>query len=264
MGRIIVMTSGKGGVGKTTVCAGVGAALAVMGRNVVLVDADIGLNNLDMLMGVENKVTYDMIDVIEGRCRLKQAIVTDLYIPNLGVLPSSNAFDSDCVSGDSFMRLMMKLAEYYDYVLIDCPAGIENGFHRALNAANEAIVITTSHTSAIRDADKVLTLISSYKKDFTGLIINRARGDLMLRGEMIGINEMARLLHKKIIGVIPEDDEMVLYSQVGRIMELDTRAGKAFRMIARNIESGSRHLYDCTEEYRGIMGKIKMRIRRDI
>lgn len=264
MGRIIVLTSGKGGVGKTTVCAGVGAALAHLGRQVVLVDADLGLNNLDMLMGIENKVTYDMIDVIEGKCRLKQAIINDMYIPNLAILPSSHAFDTDMISTECFYKLIFKLSEYYDYVLIDCPAGIEYGFHRAVSAANEAIIVTTSHTSAIRDADKVITLLSSYKKQMIGLIINRMRGDLLMRGEMIGVNEMSRLLKTKIIGVVPEDDELVLYSQLGRILELDTKAGKAFRMIARNIESGARHLYDCTQEYRGIIGRIKLKIRRDI
>lgn len=264
MGRIIVMTSGKGGVGKTTICAGVGAALAVLGRRVVLVDADIGLNNLDMLMGVENKVTYDMIDVIEGKCRLKQAIINDMYIPNLSVLPSSHAFDSEAISLENFRYLISKLSEHYDYVLIDCPAGIENGFHRAVAASNEAIVVTTSHTSAIRDADKVISLLSSYRKELTGLIINRIRGDLIMRGESIGVNEMSRLLKIKIIGVVPDDDDLVLYSQVGRVFEFDTRAGMAFRMIARNIESGARQLYDCTEPYRGLMGKIKLLIRRDI
>jgi len=264
VGRIIVLTSGKGGVGKTTVCAGVGAALAVMGKHVVMVDADIGLNNLDMMMGIENKVTYDMIDVIEGKCRLKQAIINDLYIPTLSILPSSHAFDSDSVSTENFRKLIFKLSEYYDYVLIDCPAGIENGFHRAVNAANEAVIVTTSHTSAIRDADKVITLLGSYRKEITGLIINRMRGDLVMRGEMIGVNEMGRLLKCKIIGVVPDDDDLVLYSQLGRVLELDTKAGLAFRMIGRNIDTGSRHLYDCTEEFRGFLGKIKLKIRRDI
>ena len=263
MGRIIVLTSGKGGVGKTTVCAGVGAALAVMGSRVVLVDADLGLNNLDMLMGIENKIIYDMIDVIEGKCRLKQAIISDIFLPNLAILPSSHAFDSDAVSTENFKKLITKLSDYYDYVLIDCPAGIENGFHRAINAANEALVVTTSHTSAIRDADKVITLLSSYKIQINGLIVNRMRGDLILRGEMMGVTEMSRLLHIKIVGVVPDDDELVMFSQVGRILELDTRAGKAFRMIARNIDSGARFLYDCTAEYKGFIGKIKMRIRRD-
>ena len=230
----------------------------------MLVDADIGLNNLDMMMGIENKITYDMIDVIEGKCRLKQAIINDMYISNLAVLPSSHAFDSDAVCSENFRKLIFKLSEYFDYVLIDCPAGIEKGFHRAINAANEAIIVTTAHTSAIRDADKVITLLTSYRKEITGLIINRMRGDLIMRGEMIGINEMGRLLHCKIIGTVPEDDDLVLYSQLGRIAELDTRAGLAFRMIARNIESGARHLYDCTEEYRGLLGKLKLRIRRDM
>lgn len=264
MGRVIVLTSGKGGVGKTTVCAGIGASLAMMGRDVVLVDADIGLNNLDMLMGIENRITYDMVDVIEGKCRLRQAIIQDMYIPSLSILPSSHAFDSDAISQDGFLMMINKLAQTYDYVLIDCPAGIEKGFHRAVNAAYEAIVITTSHTSAVRDADKVLTILSSYKKQVTGIIINRARGDLILRGDMMNVNDMSRLLRSRIIGVIPDDDGLVMYSQLGRILEFDTKAGRALRLIARNLESGGLHLYDCTQPYRGIIGKIRLRLRRDI
>ncbi|MGI6701076.1 MAG: septum site-determining protein MinD [Christensenellales bacterium] len=263
MGRIIVFTSGKGGVGKTTVCAGVGAAIAVTGKYVVMVDADIGLNNLDMLMGIENKVTYDMIDVMEGKCRLKQAIINDMYIPTLSVLPSSHAFNSNAVSTENFRKLVNKLSEYYDYVFIDCPAGIENGFHRAVSTSDEAIIVTTPHTSAIRDADKVISLLSGYEKSIIGMIINRMRGDLILRGEMIGVNEMGRLLKCRILGVVPDDDDLVLYSQLGRILELDTKAGLSFRMIARNILTGSKHIYDCTEEYRGFLGKIRMRVRRD-
>lgn len=264
VGRVIVLTSGKGGVGKTTVCAGLGASLAMMGRDVILVDADIGLNNLDMLMGIENKITYDMIDVVEGKCRLKQAIIQDMYIPTLSILPSSHAFDSDAIPQDKFTMLINRLAERYDYVLIDCPAGIEKGFHRAVSASFEAIVVTTSHTSAIRDADKVLTILSSYKKQVTGIIINRARGDLMLRGDMMNVNDMSRLLHSRIIGIIPDDDELIMYSQLGRIMEFETKAGKALRLIARNLESGALHLYDCTQSYRGLIGKIKLFLRRDI
>jgi septum site-determining protein MinD len=256
------MTSGKGGVGKTSVCAGVGAALALTGKTVVLVDADIGLNNLDMLMGVENKVTYDLLDVVEGKCRLRQAIISDMNIPTLGVLPSSHAFDSEAVSPENFRKVIDRLSESYDYVIIDCPAGIENGFHRAVSAATEAIIVTNPHTSAIRDADKVITLLKSYKINITGLIINRLRGDLVLRGEMIGVNEMSRLLHVRIIGVIPDDDDLALYSQLGRLHELDTRAGTAFRMTAKSIDSGARALYDCTEPYRGLMGRIRMKINK--
>lgn len=247
MGRRIVVTSGKGGVGKTTVTASVGSMLAEMGLKVVLVDADIGLNNLDVVMGIENKVVYDILDVITGKCRLRQALVQDISLPSLYVLPSAKLTDNPAITAQSFRSLILSLSALNDYVFIDCPAGIDNGFHRAVSAAEEAIVVTTPSISAIRDADKVVNLLSGYDLNSVGLVVNRIRGDLVQKGEMMNTADISRLLRIPPIGVIPEDDNITLYSQVGRV-PLDTQSGKAFKMLASTINSGQLNIFDYTEK----------------
>jgi septum site-determining protein MinD len=242
MGRRIVITSGKGGVGKTTITASVGVALAELKKSVVLVDADIGLNNLDVVLAIENRVVYDILDVVMGKCRLRQALIQDSSQPNLFILPSAKICDSPLLSAQSFRNVVHALSLSYDFVIIDCPAGIDNGFHRAVSSADEAIVVTTPNVSAIRDADKVLSLLMSYSLQSTGLVVNRVRSDMVQRGEMMGIGDIARIVRTKPVGLIPEDDCITMYSAVGRV-PFDTASGRAFKMLASNILTGNSAIY---------------------
>lgn len=262
MCRKIVVTSGKGGVGKTTFTASVGSALAEAGNKVLLIDADVGLNNLDVLMGVDTRVVYDMADVLDGKCRIKQALISDEYIPNLFIMPSAHAYASEDIGCKNFRNLIDRLSEGFDYILIDCPAGIEKGFHRAVSAANEAILVTTPHISSIRDADKVLSLLGSYELNAINIVINRVRGDLILTGNMMTASDISKLLKYPTIGVVPEDDSINIYSQLGRISEHNNIARESFNVIADNLLSGRRRLYDPTAQYRGLMGRLKLMIRR--
>ncbi len=243
MGRKIVVTSGKGGVGKTTVTASLGVSVAETGKKVVLVDADIGLNNLDVVLAVENKVVYDILDVISGKCRLRQALIRDSETPNLCILPSAKLYDSPLLTAQSFRNVIDALAINFGFVFIDCPAGIDNGFHRAVSAANEAIVVTTPAISAVRDADKVLSLLSSYTLSSVGLVVNRVRGDMVQRGEMMSAGDIVRVVRAEPLGVIPEDDYITMYSQTGRV-PFDTASGRAFKMLAANVVNGTKMLYD--------------------
>lgn len=246
MGRKIVVTSGKGGVGKTTLTASLGISVAAAGKKVVLVDADIGLNNLDVVLAVENKVVYDILDVISGKCRLKQALIQDTEAPNLYILPSAKLLDSPLLTAQSFRNVIQALAMNFDFVIIDCPAGIDNGFHRAVSAANEAIVVTTPAISAVRDADKVFSLLSGYNLVNAGLVINRVRGDMVLRGEMMSAGDIVRVVRAEPLGVIPEDDYITMYSAVGRV-PFDTASGRAFKMLASNVINGTKLIFDCCE-----------------
>lgn len=263
MCRKIVVTSGKGGVGKTTVTAGLGMAIAEQGYKVLLIDADVGLNNLDVVMGVEDSIVYDMADVMEGRCRIKQALISDENVENLFILPSAHAYQSDDIGAKSFRLLIKKLEAGFDFIFIDCPAGIDSGFYRAVLPADEAIVVTTPHVSSIRDADKVLSLLCGYNLRSVNLIINRVRGDLVLSGEMMSPIEIARLLRFPPIGIVPEDDSVTIYSQLGRLYLSESGSRISFEMVADNIINGTKRLYDCTAKYRGVLGKIKMYFKKE-
>ncbi|MBQ2715020.1 MAG: septum site-determining protein MinD [Clostridia bacterium] len=252
MARRIVITSGKGGVGKTTVCANLGVQLAKRGKRVVMLDADVGLNNLDVIMGIENKVVYDVFDVLDGKCRLKQALIEDMFLPNLYVLPSARPLSNAKVSSAQFRHVVDGLKNF-DYVLIDCPAGISGGFHRAVSAAYEAFVVVTPAISSLRDADKVLSLLSSYNLQNTGIIINRIRGDMVLRRESMSAEDVARLLRKKPSAVIPESDEIALSASNGTLKDVDG----VFSLLAENVENGTHKVLDCTAKYKGFMGRIK-------
>lgn len=252
MARKIVITSGKGGVGKTTTVAALGKKLAQNGARVVLIDVDIGLNNLDVIMGLDSKVIYDLCDVIENRCRLKQALVQDNEEPLLYVLPSNHIFTSKVISSINIKNIVDELQEYFDFILIDCPAGIDKGFHRAVYCADEAIVITTPHLSSIRDADKVINLLNSYTLSDISVIVNRVRGDLILKGDMINENEISDLLNCKLLGVVPEDD-FVNTSQNLNLSE----ANKAYEILVNNIVSGENIIYDYKYKYKGFLGKLK-------
>jgi len=260
MARKIVFTSGKGGVGKTTVCANLGVKLASMGQRVVMLDLDIGLNNLDVVMGIENKIVFDIVDCLENKCRVRQALVQDFRYPNLYVLPSSHLFSSNSVNAHAIKLIVDTLAVSFDYVLIDCPAGIDIGFHRAVFCAEEALVVTTPHISSIRDADKVISVLKSYNLISTKLIINRIRGDLVLNGEMVEATRIARLLKTELIGVISDED--ILGSQIaGRTIKNDPKHPSSIDLLGLNIHNGTNFIYDYMSKYRGLFGNIKRNLR---
>lgn len=258
MARKIVITSGKGGVGKTSITASIGTSLAVRGNMVLLIDGDVGLNNLDVVMGMESRVVYDMSDVIDGKCGISQALLQDETCENLYVLPSAHAYSNDRISVAIFRQIIGSLNQTFDFILIDCPAGIEGSFHRAVSGADEAIIITTPHTSAIRDADKVLAILQSYDLRQIDIIVNRMRGDLVLQDKMMNASDISKVLRANLLGVVPEDDGITVYSQLGRIGMTNSMSRLSFDMIADNILSGQRRLFDVTQKYRTMFGKIKM------
>lgn len=264
MARKIVITSGKGGVGKTTITANLGAGLASRGLRVALIDVDIGLNNLDVAMGIENRVVYDIIDVIENRCRPKQALIQDDVYSTLYTMPSSHAYDKSSITGLNIKNLTDRLSQSFDYILLDCPAGIELGFHRAVSAADEAIVVTTPHISSIRDADKVLNLLNTYELINISIVVNRARGDLITSHDMLSIENVSELLKKKISGVIPENDSIVYNTSIGRTLHGNTCIRDCFSLLSENIHNGSNKIYDCTQPYKGFFGAIKRNIKRRV
>lgn len=261
MARKIVITSGKGGVGKTTICANLGMRLSQLGNRVVMLDTDIGLNNLDVVMNVENRVVYDLADVIEGKCRLKQALIQDLRYPTLYVLPSSHLYTNTKITSYSIKAVVEALSETFDYILLDCPAGIDSGFHRAVYSASEAIIVTTPNLSSIRDASKVLTILGSYNVDNVSFIINRMRGDLTLNGKMLDVNQICDLLKCNLLGVIPDDDSIGTLSCSSPFKSV---GANAFKMLADNVHNSKNNLYDYTAKYRGLFGGIKRQIRKHL
>ena len=259
MARKIVVTSGKGGVGKTTICANLGVRLAMLNQRVVLLDLDIGLNNLDVVMGVENKVVYDIADVIEGKCRLKQALVQDARCPSLYILPSNKIFTTTKINSYNIKAIVDALADTFDYVIIDCPAGIDSGFHRAIYSASEAIVVCTPHISSIRDADKVLTILNSYNLSSVVFVVNRVRGDLILNGQMIDVDHISNLLKSNLLGVIPDDDSISTNQSTAK---LATRGGESFELLAKNIHFCQSKIFNYKSNYSGIFGALKRKIRQ--
>lgn len=253
MGRSIVITSGKGGVGKTTITASLGIALAKMGNSVVVVDADVTLNNLDLVLGLESSVSYDIFDVINGKCRLKQALVS-YPDTDLKLLPSVRGND---IPERDFRTVMNEIRGISDYLLIDCPAGVDDGFRRAVSIADEALIVTTPTPSAIRDADKVISVLNRLKMRRSSLIVNRVRGDLVLDGSMLSPEEISRLLKIRLMGCVPEDDSALDYSG-----KSDIEHTRSIKMIAKYLTVGNGDIYDATEPYRGIWGGIKRLLRK--
>ncbi len=238
MGDTIVVTSGKGGVGKTTTTANLGTALAFAGFRVVLVDTDIGLRNLDVVMGLENRIVYDIVDVTSGNCRLKQALIKDKRFDSLYLLPAAQTKDKTSVSPEEMRYLCEDLKEDFDYVLIDCPAGIEQGFYNAIAGANKAIVVTTPEVSAVRDADRIIGLLESAELRNPTLIINRIRPRMVKHGDMMDIDDIVDILAIDLIGVIPEDEKIIVSTNKGEpaVMDSLSQAGEAYRRIARRIK----------------------------
>ncbi len=256
MARKIVITSGKGGVGKTTVAVYLAAQLAKKGQRVVLCDGDFGLNNVDVCAGVEGLVTYDIVDVIEGRCRAKQALVQHPLYPNLYILTSSRAASERYVSPQAVKVVLDGLSPLFDFILIDSPAGIDEGFHRAVATAGEAIVVTSPQISSLRDADKVITLLKSYELSNISVVINKVRGDLLMGGECLSPKQIVELLKIPLLGVLPEE-----YS----IYEGDlTNAHPAFKMMAHSLLTNKKRLYDVTKKYSGFFGGIRRALKKKL
>ncbi len=261
MARKIVITSGKGGVGKTTVTANLGQSLASVGERVCLVDIDFGLNNLDVVMGVENKVVYDLGDVFDGRCRLKQALVSIDDRKNLYVLPSGN-LNPNSISGQKIKLMIEGLSGLFDYLLIDCPAGIDVGFHRAVSCAGEAIVVATPSLTSIRDADKVVTILKSYQLDKIRLVVNRARGDLMMSSKMMTPYDLSALLRTELLGVLPEED--VVFTVGAGKLPKSSDSRKAYKVLTENLRKDTGKIFDVTDKYSGFFGSIRRSIKKGI
>lgn len=236
MGEVIVVTSGKGGVGKTTTTANIGAGLAKLDKKVVVIDTDLGLRNLDVVMGLENRIVYNLVDVIEGKCRMKQALIRDKRYEALYLLPSAQTRDKSAVSPEQMKKLTEELAEEYDYILLDCPAGIEQGFQNAIAGADRAIVVTTPEVSAIRDADRIIGLLEKNQIKKIDMIINRIRMDMVKRGDMMSVEDVAEILGIQLLGVLPDDEQVVVGTNQGEpVIELDSLAGKAYFNICKRI-----------------------------
>jgi septum site-determining protein MinD len=235
--RIITITSGKGGVGKTTATANLGVALAQLGHKAVVVDTDIGLRNLDVMLGLENRIVYDLVDVVEERCRLRQALIKDKRLPDLFLLPAAQTRDKTSVSADDMLMLREGLQTLCDFVLIDSPAGIEQGFQNAIAPADEVLIVTNPDVSAVRDADRVIGLVEAEEKGPARLVINRVKPDLIRRGDMMDISDVIELLAIELIGVVPEDESVLSASNTGRPVAFsdNSAAGTAFKNIARRL-----------------------------
>lgn len=237
MGEVIVITSGKGGVGKTTTTANLGSALALEGKKVVLVDTDIGLRNLDVVMGLENRIVYDIVDVVEGKCKLKQALIKDKRFNELFLLPAAQTRDKSAVNEEQMKELTKKLKEEFDYIIIDCPAGIEQGFKNATAGADRAIVVTTAEISAIRDADRIIGLLEAAEIKNPELIVNRLRPTMVKRGEMMDVDDIVDLLSIDLIGVVPDDEFIITQTNKGEPVISNKKApsGKAYVEIAKRV-----------------------------
>ncbi len=235
--RKIVLTSGKGGVGKTTTTANLGATLAKRGKRVILIDADIGLRNLDLVLGLEKRIVFDLVEVAEGRCQLRQALIKDKRFESLSILPAAQTREKDAISLQQFSAIVELAAEQADYVLIDCPAGIETGFRNAVGGASEAIVVTTPEVSAIRDADRVVGKIADEGKPIR-LIVNRLRPEMVRTGDMLSVEDVCEVLAVELLGVVPDDEEVIDTTNRGEPIVLNdsSRLGAIYDKIARRLE----------------------------
>lgn len=238
MGKVIVITSGKGGVGKTTTTANLGTGLAAMGQKVCLVDTDIGLRNLDVVLGLENRIVYDLLDVVEGNCRIRQALIKDKQFgENLVLLPAAQTREKDAVKPEQMKKLMNHLRQEYDFILLDSPAGIEHGFKNAIAGADMALVVTTPEIAAVRDADRIIGLLEAAELYDPQLVINRMRPDMVRKGDMMDISDIDDILAIRIIGVVPDDQDIIVSTNKGEPIVTDrkSRAGQAYRNIVHRL-----------------------------
>jgi septum site-determining protein MinD len=255
--KVLTITSGKGGVGKTTATANLGVALAARGQRVVVVDADIGLRNLDMVMGLENRIVYDLVDVVEERCRLRQAMVRDKRLSELYLLPAAQTRDKTAVQPEQMVEVCNALRANFDFVLIDSPAGIEQGFRNAIAPADEALVITTPEVSAVRDADRIIGLLEAAEKEPPRLIINRLRPEMVRRQDMLDIDDVLDVLAVDLLGIVPEDEQVIVSTNKGQPLALNgqTPAGKAFGNIAARLVGEEVPLISLSQE--GLFSRIR-------
>ena len=236
MGEVIVVTSGKGGVGKTTTTANLGTGLAKLNKKVVLIDTDIGLRNLDVVMGLENRIVYNLVDVIEGNCKVKQALIRDKKYDSLYLLPAAQTKDKTSVTPDQMKKLTDELKSEFDYVILDCPAGIEQGFKNAIAGADRALVVTTPEVSAVRDADRIIGLLEANEIGKTQLIVNRLRADMVKRGDMMSADDVIDILAVELIGQVPDDENIVVATNNGEPLVGDNSfAGQAYMNICRRV-----------------------------
>ena len=236
MSEVIVITSGKGGVGKTTTVANIGTGLAMLGKKVAVVDTDIGLRNLDVVLGLENRIVYNLVDVVNGSCRLRQALIRDKRHPELYLLPSAQTKDKTAVSPEQMIKLTQELREEFDYVLLDCPAGIEQGFKNAIAGADKAIVVTTPEVSAIRDADRIIGLLEAGDIRDIRLIINRLRPDMIARGDMMSVDDVLEILAVDLLGTILDDEQIVVATNQGEPLSgKNSQAAEEYQNICKRI-----------------------------
>ena len=238
-GRVIVVTSGKGGVGKTTTVANIGTGLALRNKKVVMIDADIGLRNLDVVMGLENRIVYDLVDVAEKTCRsISKALIKDKRLGNLFLLPAAQTRNKDAITPEQMVAIVDELKDDFDYVLIDCPAGIERGFNNAVAAAAEAIVITTPEISAVRDADRIIGLLQEKEIYDPVLVLNRLRPEMVRKGDMMDVDDINDILAIKLLGIVPDDEEIIISTNKGEpaVLNAHSKAGEAFRNVVRRME----------------------------
>ena len=262
MSEVMVITSGKGGVGKTTTTANIGTGLALLGYSVVLSDTVIGLRNLDVVMGLENRIIYNLVDVVEGNCRMKQALIRDKRCQNLYLLPSAQTRDKSSVNPGQMRKLVEDLREEFDYILLDCPAGIEQGFQNAIAGADRALVVTTPEVSAIRDADRIIGLLEASQMQEIDLIVNRVRMDMVRRGDMMSVADVADILAVNVIGAVPDDEDVVISANQGEpLVDTDTVAGQAYLNICKRITGESVPFLDL-DPHRGILVRISGFLKR--
>ncbi|MCA9995130.1 MAG: septum site-determining protein MinD [Anaerolineales bacterium] len=249
-GKVITITSGKGGVGKTTVSANIASALAMLDKKVVAIDADIGLRNLDVVMGLENRIVYDLVDVVEGRCRLRQAMIKDKRQPELYLIPAAQTRDKNAVSPSDMVLVCDQLREEMDYIIVDSPAGIERGFRNAVAPADQVVIVTNPEVSAVRDADRIIGLIEAEEKGPGKLLINRLKPQMVERGEMLSIKDILDILAIELLGVIPEDENILISTNRGTPLAMSSMngvsAGQAFRNIAQRLDGLDIPLLDLT------------------
>ncbi|MBB5174383.1 septum site-determining protein MinD [Texcoconibacillus texcoconensis] len=258
MGEAIVITSGKGGVGKTTTTVNIGTALALTGKSVALVDTDIGLRNLDVVMGLENRIIYDLVDVVEQQCKLSQALIRDKRFDCLVLLPAAQTKDKAAIDPSDMEEIVEELKRDYDYVLIDCPAGIEQGFKNAVAGADQSIVVSTPEVSAVRDADRIVGLLEQEDMDPPRLVVNRIRNHMMQNGDMLDVDEVVSTLAIELLGAVVDDDSVIKAANDGQpiAMDPDSKASIAYRNIARRINGESVPLMNFDDD-KGVLKKVK-------